>query len=183
MLTSKLPSAVLYRIELKRTDQSWTTASLRAGLERIIQATEAAERNKATPGSTFAQASPFPSSCSIEAGESLLFAPGKPAQTPPGPLSPCLFCKRKHWMSDCPRFPTSATRKAAIQGRCYTCLSATHSTHHCRRQRAWWHCRSKQRPSVLCSEPVTDRISATNTAHHNVNTEPATVAEQAEHEL
>ena len=59
MLTSKLPSAVLYQMELQRTDQAWTTTSLRASLEHIIQATEAAERNKATPGSTFAQASPF----------------------------------------------------------------------------------------------------------------------------
>ena len=104
MLTSKLPSAVLYQMELQRTEQSWTTTSLRASLEHIIQATEAAERNKATPGSTFAQASPFPSSCSIEAGESVLLAPGKPAPTPTGPPSPCLFCKGQHWMSDCPDF-------------------------------------------------------------------------------
>ena len=93
MLTSKLPSTVLYQLELQRTDQSWTTTliSLRANLGHIIQVTEAAERNKATPGSTFAQASPVPSSCSIEAGESLLLAPGKPAHTPTGPSSPCLF--------------------------------------------------------------------------------------------
>ena len=187
MLTSKLPSAVLYQMELQRTDQSWTTTSLRASLEHIIQATEAAERNKATPGSTFAQASPFPSSCSIEAGESVLLAPGKPAQTPTGPSSPCLFCKGQHWMSDCPRFPTSATRKAALHGRCYTCLSTTHSTHHCRRQRACRHCRSKQHHSVLCPkqypEPVTCGTSATTTSHHNTNVEPAAVAEQADHEL
>ena len=187
MLTSKLPSAVLYQMELKRTDQSWTTTSLRASLERIIQATEAAERNKGTPGSTFAQASPFPSSCSIEAGESLLLAPGKPAQTPTGPSSPCLFCKGKHWMSDCPRFPTSATRKTALDGRCYTCLSATHNAHQCRQRCACRHCRSKHHHTVLCPEeypePVTRGTSATNTVHHNSNIEPATVAEQAEHEL
>ena len=72
-------------------------------------------------------------------------------------------------------------------GRCYTCLSSTHNAHQCRRRRACWHCRSKHHHTVLCPEqypePVTRGTSATTTTHHNTNVEPATVAEQAEHEL
>ena len=133
-IKAKLPEELNLKLEELRTEDEWTTASLRKHINKLITARERSEEISVSGNGDLP--------LQQYSGEGLLTREVN---------MKCIFCAGPHWSDECQRYKTVTERKEKIRGRCFVCLGNNHFFRECTVQKPCYHCKRKgNHHSSLC---------------------------------